>query len=296
MPNKPLPILMSCPHAGLDVPPEVQNQLAISSVDLYNDADLWADQHYDFCHPDLVDLVPPGHSPGVLEMVSMPIARALIDPNRPPDSLDNPDGAVKQTTSYGRAIYHTPLSRACQTELLNRYWHRYHGQLEEAMARHAGQVRLFLDCHSMAQHGPSAYANPGLPRPLLCLANGGDRRGERMDERPLTCPPWLIRAAGEIGEELFGDLSLLQPAPGADVPVVGLNWPFGGGYIVRRYTDPAVVTHAPPGMMVEVNRGLLVGDQSADTPMVPPNAERIRLVRRRLYQWATRLVDLLDHT
>ncbi|MEZ4581466.1 MAG: hypothetical protein R3A10_07470 [Caldilineaceae bacterium] len=48
-----MPIIQSNPHAGLGVPPEIQGMLQISPRDLYNDADLWADIHFDFSAPGL---------------------------------------------------------------------------------------------------------------------------------------------------------------------------------------------------------------------------------------------------
>jgi hypothetical protein len=45
------------------------------------------------------------------------------------------------------------------------------------------------------------------------------------------------------------------------------------------------------GLMVEINRGLIVGNQRTDTPIQPPNEERIAAVRRRLYRWLLALLE-----
>jgi hypothetical protein len=47
---------------------------------------------------------------------------------------------------------------------------------------------------------------------------------------------------------------------------------------------------APLGIMIEVNRGLFVGNQSEHTPVAPPNLERIAAVRERLRAWVTAIV------
>lgn len=301
---QPLPIVQSCPHSGLGVPAEIKQDLAISEIDLYNDCDLWADLHYDFRHQDLRDLVPKGYAPGTLACITMPIARALIDVNRHPDDLANEDGPVKTRTSYGREVYRDPISYRKQADLLEHYWWSYHLNLRTTLQTYADCTKLFLDCHSMAQRGPSAYAYPGAVRPLICLSNMGDSRGEPLEPGALTsCSGELIREAAKIAAELFADLSLLEPTPGVRPPVATINWPFRGGYIIREYTSPhslrgwhgALSNGAPrpPGMLVEVNRGLFVGDQRADTPIKPPNMERIAAVRRRLYTWAVRVIELL---
>jgi N-formylglutamate deformylase len=288
-----LPIVQSIPHGGLQAPPLLADRLAIDDVTIYNECDLWADQIFDFDHPDLADLKPPGEAAATLGSVRMPVARVLIDANRAPDSLDDPDGAVKTTTSYGDPIYSSPLSRQDQIDLRQRYWRPFHAQLDALVRRHAGEMRLFLDCHNMAQRGPDAYGDAGKVRPLICIANFGNARGELVPSRgALTAPSSFAQKAAAIAHDLFSDLTLLEPNP-EPTPVVALNRPFPGGYILRHYTgDPYQRAGREPylGLMVEINRGLIVGNQRSDTPIQPPNEERIAAVRRRLYRWILALV------
>lgn len=292
----PLPIIQSCPHGGLAVPKEVADRLAIDATTIYNECDLWVDQLFDFGNVDLVGYLPPDTAAGTLAVVNMDIARVLIDANRPPDSLTNPDGAVKSRTSYGHTIYTSPLTPDTQELLLDRYWRAYHAELDRAFTTHAGVARLFLDCHNMAQAGPAAYADAGAARPLICLANFGDEQGEAIPGRPQpTCPPVLLRAAGAVAAEIFADLLLIEP-DAVPPPVVALNQPFAGGYILQKGTArlTSLSSRPIPGIMIEVNRGLFVGNQSPDTPPTPPDAARIADLRRRLYQWSCAVVGLLD--
>ncbi len=282
-----LPLVQSIPHGGLLVPVEVVNRLAIDETTIYNESDLWADDLYDFQQPTLDR---PAQALGV---VSFEIARVLIDANRPPDSLEDPDGVVKTTTSYGNAIYRTPLTTADQIALRQRYWTDYHRRLDESVRQHAGEMRFFLDCHTMAQRGPTAYGDAGKVRPLLCISNNGDGRGESHPQRGwISASPALTRRAAEIAEPLFRDLTLLEPNA-EQTPIVALNQPFPGGYILRRYTDPAYTESFGahyPGLMVEINRGLYVGNQATDTPVQPPNGDRIAAVRERLADWVQQLM------
>lgn len=291
MPHQ-LPIVQSIPHAGLSVPPSVAKRLSIDDVTIYNECDLWNDQIFDFSHPSL------GAEAAALAVVDMPIARVLIDANRPPASLDNPDGAVKSQTSYGDSIYAKPLSRDKQERLLAEEWQPFHTSLDVALRRHAGDVRLFLDCHNMAQHGPSAYGDPGQVRPLICIANFGDARGDFVATNgPLTASVAFVRQAAEIAGELFSDLSLLEPDSQHPAPVVALNQPFVGGYILRHYCDAAYqrsIGGDYVGLMMEINRGFFVGDQTTRTPIQPPNQARIAAVRQRLYRWVQAILPLLE--
>jgi len=270
----------------------VTDRLAIDDVTLYNECDLWNDQVFDFGHPSLAA------GSATLAAVTMPTARVLIDANRPPDSLDNPDGAVKSHTSYGDPIYTTPLSRDEKQRLLDEEWQPFHSALDAALRRHAADVRLFLDCHNMAQHGPSAYRDPDQVRPLICIANFGDANGDPMAANgPLTAPADFVRRAGEIAVDLFADLALLAPDPSRPAPVVGLNQPFAGGYILRHYCDEAyqrAIGGHYAGLMVEINRGLFVGDQHTRTPVRSPNQERIAAIRLRLSRWLQAILPLLE--
>lgn len=296
MATAPLPVVQSIPHGGLAVPDEVAGRLSITEVTIYNECDLWVDQLFDFDHADLLPLRPAGQLSATLGKASLPIARVLIDANRAPDSLDEPDGAVKTHTSYGDAIYRQPIDRAMQISLRDRYWQPFHDQVDALLHAHAAQTLLFLDCHNMAQRGPTAYHDPGQVRPAICIANFGDADGEAVDSRPLSAPTWFARKAAEIAGELFADLPLLEPNP-QPTPVAALNRPYAGGYILRKYVDSAYQRSLPGagyvGLMVEINRGLFVGNQSTDTPVRPPNLERISAVRVRLYHWLTAVTALL---
>ena len=288
-----LPVLLSLPHGGLDVPEEVASRLAIDATTIYNECDLWVDDLFDFAHPDLTGGAQEDASgQSVLGRVTMPIARVLIDANRDLASLGHWDGAVKSRTSYGQAIYLTPLSVDEQAHLLDRYWHPFQDELEQLLVVHGQEVQLFLDCHNMAQVSPAAYTNPGAPRPFICLANLGDANGEaRATDQPITCPPVLMRRARDWAEDIFGDLELLEPA-GPRPAVAAINSPFAGGHIVRHaYRRLRELTGRDvPCIMIEVNRGLFVGNQSTTTPVQPMNQAAVAALRVRLYRWTQALL------
>lgn len=288
---RPLPVILSRPHGGLTVPPEIATRLQIDATTLYNECDLWVDQLYDFAHPSIAS--EPGNQPvsDVLAVVDMPIARVFVDANRPPNDLHDPDGPIKTTTSYGESIYRTPLTPEAQGYLRATYWQPFHTALEQAWKQHAAKCKLLLDCHNMAQIGPSAYGDPGAARPLVCLANLGDANGEQLTaDDPVSCPPGLLRQAGQLAKETFSGLILLDPSIPSP-PIVRLNVPFRGGYIVRRLRDLAGPT--VPMIMIEVNRGLFVGRQHSRTPIAPPNKAIIQDLRQRLFQWTKALLALL---
>jgi N-formylglutamate amidohydrolase len=284
MSTQKLPILLSIPHAGLDIPPEVTTRLAIDATTIYNECDLWAEQLFDFAGRALAG-------------VTMPIARVLVDANRPPGDWQNFDGAIKTRTSYGEDVYRPPLTQAEREQLQNRYWQPFQSQLDQAIADHGAEVKLLIDCHNMAQRGPAAYHDPGKPRPFICLGTFGDAAGNPAAGKSApTLSPALARAAAEAARTIFGDLELLEP-DASPAPIVALNRPFAGGYILRRATDALarVKGVAVPAVMVEVNRGLFVGNQTTRTPIAPPNQERIRTINERIVRWTEQLLEMIDY-
>lgn len=82
-----LPLLVSVPHAGLQVPPEVEDICILNDKDIVSDSDEGAAETYyglaKYCHG----------------FVASDIARALIDLNRAPDDIGG-DGVIKSHTCW----------------------------------------------------------------------------------------------------------------------------------------------------------------------------------------------------
>lgn len=284
-----LPVILSFPHGAFGVPEEFASNLSITETDIYNECDLWIEELFDF-----KDAGPNALSPNhVLACVSTTISRAIVDVNREPDDLDNVDGPVKAQTSYGRPTCARPLTLEQKRELVQKYWQPFHDRLEAAIASHGPEARLFLDCHNMAQLGPSAYGDSGTARPLICLANLGKRDGSvRASRGPASCDAGYIRRAAELAEDVFSGITLLEPLPGPPPATVAINQPYPGGYILRRYAAMRGKQVLPPGLMIELNRGLYVGNQTAQAKAEPPNMDRISMLRERIHTWLTRLVEV----
>ncbi|NIV45393.1 MAG: hypothetical protein GWN46_00395, partial [Gammaproteobacteria bacterium] len=118
-------------------------------------------------------------------------------------------------------VYRSPLGEKTVERLLQRYYRPYHARLT-ALAD--SSVRLGIDCHTMAAHGPPVGPDPGRERPWVCLSNGDG-----------TCPREWMDALARCFARAFGR----EPS---------INTPFKGGYITR--------THAAemPWVQLEVSR------------------------------------------
>lgn len=190
-----LPLLLSVPHAGLEVPPEAEPYCILTPQEIVEDGDEGAAEIY---------LPLEGE---VTAFVSTPIARAILDMNRAEDDR-RPDGVVKTHTCWKVPIYREALPGGVAEALLSRYWRPYHRRLSE-LARSG--VRMGIDCHTMASRGPPVGPDPGKERPKVCLAHGEG-----------TLPrPWLESLASALDRHLGGP--------------VALNDPFRGGYVIQSH-------------------------------------------------------------
>jgi formiminoglutamase len=217
-----LAILLSIPHGGSEIPPEVAGRVIATPEEIFDDGDAFTRDIYDL-------------GPRVAHVQSATVARAFVDLNRAEDDRPpgNPDGVVKTATCFDRPLYTEPLDEPLTERLLARYHRPYHEGLEEAAGQ--GEARLGLDCHSMAAEPPPVAPDRGLSRPLFCLSNAEGR----------TCDDAVVAHLAAALAEAF----CCRPEE------VALNRPFKGGYVVRRHGRRPV-----PWIQVEMNRSFYLAE------------------------------------
>lgn len=187
-----LPLLISLPHAGLQIPPEVEDICILTDKDLLASSDGTAKEIYSglaehchsFCYSD--------------------IARSIVDLNRAPDDIGF-NGVIKNHTCWNTRVYRKFPEERLIRILLAKYYFPYHAELSAGGADSA--VRLGLDCHTMSHIGPPVGPDPGQKRPLICVSNADG-----------TCSQTWIMSLAEKLAEAFKER-------------VSLNSPFRGGYI-----------------------------------------------------------------
>ena len=139
--------------------------------------------------------------------------------NRAPDDVRK-DGIVKSHTCWDVPIWRERPSDALFARVIDRYHRPYHASL----SAFAGTVKVGVDCHTMAAHGPPVGPDPGAERPLVCLGIGEG-----------TCPrPWAEALAEQLRTHLGGRVTI--------------NDPFRGGYIIRAHAAEM------PWLMIELSR------------------------------------------
>ena len=190
-----LPLLVSVPHAGIEIPELIAPYLIISEEEIVRDGDEQAAEIY----WPLED--------AVAAFVTTRVARIAVDMNRTEDDR-RPDGVVKTHSCWEVPVYREFPPNDVIEQLLSRYYRPYHAELT---ARAGRGVRLGVDCHTMAAVGPPIGPDPGETRPAACLSNGDG-----------TCPQDWIESLARCFQDALG-----HP--------VAINHPFRGGYITRSH-------------------------------------------------------------
>ncbi|MYM81778.1 N-formylglutamate deformylase [Duganella sp. FT50W] len=207
-----IPLLVSMPHVGTDIPDEVLAAMTPAAVDR-QDTDWHLVRLYDF-------LAEMGAS-----TLSARWSRYVIDLNRPPENTNlypgqDTTGLCPVDTFHREPLYLdgcTP-DEAEVRRRLQAYWKPYHEQLraelDRLLALH-GRVVLW-DAHSIASHVPRFFEGK-LPDLNFGTADGK------------SCAPGLTEA---VVARVDGGYT------------VAVNGRFKGGHITRFYGAPARGVHA----------------------------------------------------
>ena len=206
------PLLVSMPHSGLLLTPEVASTLIPEALDL-PDTDWHIPQLYDFLEAMGVSVIKANYS------------RYVIDLNRPED--DKPLYSGKTTGLFPHILFNeksmfnpgTVVDKAHQQACIEYIWRPYHQQLTAELARikqKFGYAILF-DAHSIRAHVPMLFEG------TLPDFNMGTNDGA-------ACSPKLLQAAEHA----------MSSAPYTQVS----NGRFKGGYITRSHGWPSEDMHA----------------------------------------------------
>jgi N-formylglutamate deformylase len=205
------PLLVSMPHAGTFIPDEILRRMTQAARAL-PDTDWHLERLYDFLDALGASVLIATHS------------RYVVDLNRPPDNANlypgqDTTGIVPVDTFRKEPLY-LPRREPFEAEIHERirtYWKPYHAklaaELEALKARHG--YALLWDAHSIFSELPRFFQG-------------------RLTDFNLGTADGTSCAAG-VGE------ALVKAVEGYSAV---LNGRFKGGYITRRYGDPAKGVHA----------------------------------------------------
>jgi N-formylglutamate deformylase len=222
-----VPLLVSIPHMGTEIPPELRGDYVARALAL-EDTDWHLERLYAFARELGASVLQPA------------VSRYVIDLNRPPDDTPMYPGASNTQLCPTRFFTGDPLyreGRAPSPEEKTRrraaYWQPYHQALQDELARlraRHGRVLLW-DAHSIRAEIPWLFEG------RLPDLNIGTADGRSAD-------PAITQAVA---------------AAAARHPEVThvVNGRFKGGYITRRYGQPAEQVHA---VQLEMGQHLYMRD------------------------------------
>jgi N-formylglutamate deformylase len=209
-----VPMLLSMPHVGTEIPDEIADSLAPCARTL-SDTDWHLARLYDFAE-----------AIGASTLAAR-WSRYVIDLNRPPENTNLYPGldttGLCPLDTFGRENLYLPGKTPDAAEVerrLQRYWRPYHAQLraelDRLLALH-GCVLLW-DAHSIASRVPRFF-DGRLPDLNFGTAEG------------TSCDPDLQEAIVGVARA-HGTFS------------IAVNGRFKGGYITRHYGQPQHKVHA----------------------------------------------------
>ncbi len=251
------PLLISMPHAGSYLPSDIAARLAPAARPT-PDTDWHVDRLYGFAAKLGAGLLAATHS------------RYVIDLNRPPDGRSLYPGAdntelCPTTTFDGEPIYADgrapdPNDVAARLKL---YWRPYHERLADELARIRERhgIALLWEGHSIRSRVPRFFDGR---LPDFNFGTGGGTGGGA------TCAPELAQRIVAVLDQ-SNEFSAV------------LNGRFTGGYITRRFGDPANHIHA---IQLELSQ-ITYMDEAPPYDYRPDRAGRVQNILERLLTIAT---------
>jgi N-formylglutamate amidohydrolase len=207
------PLIVDVPHCGTRLPEVLRARLTPEALAM-PDTDWHVEKLYDFVRPLGVTLMCATHS------------RYVVDLNRDPSGAVLYPGADNSEICPTRTFLDAPIYRGVPPDAVEieqrvaTWWTPYHARLAEEIERvHARHgYAVLLDGHSILSEVPRFFTGR-LPDLNLGTVDGR------------SCDPRIAEVAA----------SVIGSAPGFTSIV---NGRFKGGYITRRFGDPARGVHA----------------------------------------------------
>lgn len=234
-----IPIFVSVPHCGTEIPENLMKQFCVDKQILLEDTDWQVNELCNFV-PDIGG-----------RRIYAKMSRMVVDLNRSID--DKPlyadpkrlkTGLIPETTFAGQSVYKEIPDLNEKSLRLQKYYIPYHQMLEQQLKELSliHKNYLLLELHSIKRFVPKIYPEP-LPDFML-----GNRDG-------ISSNPKLIKLAQEILSD-SGKRS------------VAVNNPFKGGEITRKYGDPQKGQHTlqlemSQDIYLDSEKGILKPEASA---------------------------------
>lgn len=241
-----VPLLVSMPHSGLNLTPEVEQGLTNAARKL-PDTDWFIPQLYQ-CVNEI------GAS-----VISANYSRYVVDLNRPSD--DKPLYTTKTTGLFPEILFDsTPVfvegkepTEANHERYKQQIWHPYHSTIAQELARLKsihGYAILF-DAHSIAAQVPMLFEG------ILPEFNWGTNQGE-------SCSANIVEAVINAVSDRYSQV---------------LNGRFKGGFITRSFGKPSDSIHA---IQLEMSQNTYLNSDALTQGRYELDAEKSKAIKAQI--------------
>lgn len=212
----PLPIVVSCPHSGIEIPSDIAKSMRREMAEGVPDTDWFVHDLYSFAPAMGITLLHARYNRFVIDLNRDPENKPLYTDGR------HMTGLVPVTSFDARPIYvdgASPDPIEVERRLAT-FYRPYHAKAHELVAGLKTKFKhvLFFEAHSIKRHVPTIRQEP-FPDLML-----GDQRGKTADEAVSTAALLRLQSGNHFS--------------------VAHNDPFMGGYLTRAFGRPQEGVHA----------------------------------------------------
>lgn len=250
---KAIPIIISCPHTGTEIPDEIALHMTDEAKQT-PDTDWFVHNLYAFAPAMGITLIRAKYSRYVIDLNRNPEGKRLYSDQRAETSL------VPTSTFSLQPIYNEDLPSKTEIDRrYNLYYRPYHQKLTSIIQSFKGKWKnvLLFDAHSIKRHVPSIRLTP-FPDIVV------------SDQLGKTAHPRLVSST-------LSALSALQ---------VAYNDPFMGGHITRTFGQPDSGVHA---LQLEMSQDLYMNEIL--TKRDADKERRVQLILQQLLQQLAKTLE-----
>ena len=256
--KKQVPIIISCPHVGTDIPDDIKATMVDGIAQATEDTDWFVHDLYSFGPEMGITLIKANYSRFVIDLNRDPSGKNLYKDARRQTAM------VPLTTFEGKQIYKSGEVTAEEVERRRIvYFDPYHAAINEEVKRLKAQFPhvLFFDAHSIKRNVKSIRSEP-FPDVIV-----GDNDGATAHAKLTTSAIASLKKGGLA---------------------VSHNEPFKGGFLTRSQGRPSESIHA---LQLEMSQDLYMNEHDNSRNM--QKEKKIGGVLQNLFQELNAVLESL---